>query len=79
MSYRDIEKDIECLEEKLGNQIIAEHLSSSRLDLLKFKIKCEEKNLKCVNRMFKKHVKIVVKKTDYPDVINAQLYQIRAQ
>ena len=60
-----LENNIERLEKKLRNQIISEHLSSSRLDLLKFKIKCEEKNLKCVNRMFKKQVKIVVKKTDY--------------
>ena len=57
-----LENNIERLEKKLRNQIISEHLSSSRLDLLKLKIKCEEKNLKCVNRMFKKQVKIVVKK-----------------
>ena len=57
-----LENNIERLEKKLRNQIISEHLSSSRLDLLKFKIKCEETNLKCVNRIFKKQVKIVVKK-----------------
>lgn len=65
-----LENNIERLEKKLRNQIISEHLSSSRLDLLKLKIKCEEKNLKCVNRMFKKQVKIVVKKTDYNKTAN---------
>ena len=45
--------------------IVKPVLSNSRLDLLKFKIKCEENNLKCVKEMFKKQVKIVVKKTDY--------------
>ena len=48
----------------MGNQIIAEHLSSSRLDLLKFKIKCEENNLKCVKNV-SNQVIIVVKKPDY--------------
>ena len=65
-----LENNMERLEKKLRNQIISEHLSSSRLDLLKLKIKCEEKNLKCVNRMFKKQVKIVVKKTDYNKTAN---------
>ena len=60
-----LENNIERLEQKLRIRIIAEHLSNSRLDLLKFKIKCEENNLKCVKEMFKKQVKIVVRKTDY--------------
>lgn len=54
----------------MANQIIAEHLGSSRLDLLKFKIKCEEKNLKCVKQMFQKQVKIVVKRTHYKKEVN---------
>lgn len=65
-----LENNIERLEKKLANQIIAEHLGSSRLDLLKFKIKCEEKNLKCVKQMFQKQVKIVVKRTHYKKEVN---------
>ena len=54
---------------------VQEHLNKidslkHRLDLLKFKIKCEENNLKCVKEMFKKQVKIVVKKTDYNKTAN---------
>ena len=48
-----LENNIERFAKKLGNQIIAEHLSSSRLDLLKFKIKDGEKNLKCVKNVSK--------------------------
>ena len=49
---------------------VQEHLNKidslkQRLDLIKFKIKCEEKNLKCVKQMFQKQVKIVVKRTHY--------------
>ena len=41
---------------------VQEHLNKidslkQRLDLIKFKIKCEEKNLKCVKQMFQKQVK----------------------
>ena len=57
-----LENNIERLEKKMANQIIAEHLGRSRLDLLKFKIKCEEKNLKCFKKMFPKKVRLSVKK-----------------
>ena len=59
-----LENNIERLEKKLANKIITEHLSNYKLDLLKFEIKCEEKNLKCVEKMFQKQVKIAVKKID---------------
>ena len=54
---------------------VQEHLNKidslkQRLDLIKFKIKCEEKNLKCVKQMFQKQVKIVVKRTHYKKEVN---------
>ena len=57
LKIKFLENNIEPLEKKLANKIIAEHLSSCKLDLLKFEIKCEEINLKCVEKMFQKQVK----------------------
>ena len=65
-----LENNIERLEKKLANQIIAEHLGSSRLDLLKFKIKCEEKNLKCVIQMFQKKSKNSSQKNSLQKEVN---------
>ena len=48
-----LENNIERLEQKLRIRIIAEHLSNSRLDLLKFKIKCEENNLNVLKKCLK--------------------------
>ena len=48
-----LENNIERLEKKLGNQLIAEYLSSSRIDSLKLKNKCEKKNSTCIKRCFK--------------------------